>query len=178
MRFWILCFSWVGGDDRRGFTTCDAKSRQKTNACQAVQHTTYDAFLALAGASFITVISALSVSTYDWSIITGIAILSVDIPFLAGFARWIPPDFRSDSTWHDHFANIAFVLAMPLAIIGNSLVLIHVHVICGGYSLSRPPLPRFSTSAALMRWLGNSSRPTSNGALGVRASAAPPPARA
>jgi hypothetical protein len=95
------------------------------------QHTTYDACLALAAVSFIAVVSALSVNMYEWRIITGIAILSVDIPLLVGFGRWIPPDLGPHSKWHDHVAHNTFLLCMPLAVIGISFILAHVHAICG-----------------------------------------------
>jgi len=94
-------------------------------------HTTYNAFLALAGLSFVAVVGALSVSTYDWTIITGIAILSADMPVLAGFARWEPPDLRQGSPWLDHVANLLWLLSMPGAVLGISFILAHVHFACG-----------------------------------------------
>jgi hypothetical protein len=33
----------------------------------------YDDFLAMAGLSFLTVVSALSISAYDWIIVTGVS---------------------------------------------------------------------------------------------------------
>lgn len=94
-------------------------------------HTHYDAFLGLAGASFVAVIGALSVNTYDWTVVTGIAILSADIPVLVGFARWDPPSFRWESPLPHHVANILWVLSMPAALLGIAFILAHVHLICG-----------------------------------------------
>lgn len=93
-------------------------------------HTHYDAFLALAGASFLTIVGALSVSSYDCGIITGIAILSADIPLLIGFARWDPPDFVWESPLRHHVSNILWVVSMPAALVGISFVLAHVHILC------------------------------------------------
>ena len=94
-------------------------------------HTHYDAFLALAGASFLAVLGALSVNSYDWSIIIGIAILSADVPVLVGFARWDPPSFRWESPVRHHIANILWVVSMPAALLGISFILAHVHLVCG-----------------------------------------------
>jgi hypothetical protein len=94
-------------------------------------HTHYDAFLGLAGASFVAVIGALSVNTYDCTIVTGIAILSADIPVLIGFARWDPPTLRWRSPPPHHAANILWVISMPAAPVGISFILAHVHIVCG-----------------------------------------------
>jgi hypothetical protein len=91
----------------------------------------YDTSLALAGVSFVTIVSALSVSTYDCSLVTGVAILCVVTPLLASFARWTPPDIGPDSTWYDWLANHLFILAMPGALLGISFVFAHVHIVCG-----------------------------------------------
>src|ERR1043166_816270 len=91
----------------------------------------YDDFLALAGVSFVTVLAALSVSVYDWTIITGVSILCVAIPLLASFARWMPPDLQPTSTWQDWTANHLWILAMPSALLGISFVFAHIHAVCG-----------------------------------------------
>src|SRR5260370_19006785 len=88
-----------------------------------------DVFLALAGASFVAVIGALSVNTYDWFVIIGIAILSADIPVLVGFTRWHPPNFRWE--WRYHVASVLWVVSMPAALLGISFILPHVPVISG-----------------------------------------------
>ncbi len=88
-----------------------------------------DVFLALAGASFVAVIGALSVNTYDWSVIIGIAILAADIPVLVGFSRWRPLYFRPERR-HKIASHLLFV-SMPAALLGISFILAHVHVICG-----------------------------------------------
>src|SRR5437016_868496 len=80
------------------------------------RHNIYDTSLALAGVGFVTILSALSVSTYDCPLITGVAILCVATPLLASFSRWTPPDLAPDSTWHDWLANHLFLLAMPAAL--------------------------------------------------------------
>ena len=95
------------------------------------RHTHYDAFLGLAGASFVAVIGALSVNCYDWTVITGIAILSADIPVLIGFARWDPPTLRWESPLPHHAANILWVVSMPAALLGIAFILAHVHILCG-----------------------------------------------
>jgi len=91
----------------------------------------FDMSLALAGASFVAVVSALSVNVYDFRLIVGIAILCVATPLLVGFARWIPPDIGPNSTWHDWLASPLFLVAWPAAILGMSFIFAHVHVICG-----------------------------------------------
>lgn len=94
-------------------------------------HNIYDTSLALAGVSFVTIVSALSVSTYDCSLITGVAILCVVTPLLASFARWTPSGIGPDSTWYDWLANHLFILAMPGALLGMSFIFAHVHILCG-----------------------------------------------
>ncbi|MEY2555667.1 MAG: hypothetical protein QOF93_811 [Verrucomicrobiota bacterium] len=108
------------------------ESQFSSNLRRLVQrHTHYDAFLGLAGASFVAVIGALSVNTYDWTVITGIAILSADIPLLISFARWDPPTLRRESPLPDHISNILWIASMPAALLGISFILAHVHIICG-----------------------------------------------
>jgi len=92
----------------------------------------YDTSLALAGVSLLTILGALSVSTYDCTLITGVSILCAVTPLLAGFSRWIPPSMAAPgSTWHDWVANHLFLVAMPGALLGMSFIFAHVHVICG-----------------------------------------------
>jgi hypothetical protein len=81
--------------------------------------------------SFVTVLAALSVSVYDWTIITGVSILCAAIPMLVSFARWIPPDLQPTSPWQDSIANHLWILAMPSALLGISFVFAHVHAVCG-----------------------------------------------
>ena len=94
-------------------------------------HNIYDTSLALAGVSFLTILGALSVSSYDCPLIVGIAILCVATPLLASFSRWTPPDLAADSSWHNWLANHLFLVATPTALLGISFVLAHVHVVCG-----------------------------------------------
>jgi hypothetical protein len=91
----------------------------------------FEASLALASASFVAVVSALSVNTYDFSMITGIAILCAANPLLVGFARWIPPDVGPNSTLHDWVASPLFLVAWPAPLLGMSFIFAHVHIICG-----------------------------------------------
>jgi hypothetical protein len=90
-----------------------------------------DTSLALAGASFVAIVSGLSVNSYDFPLIVGIAILCVATPLLVGFARWIPPDIGPNSTWHDWLASPLFLVAWPAAILGMSFLFAHVHIIGG-----------------------------------------------
>jgi hypothetical protein len=95
------------------------------------EHSLYESALALAGVSLIAVVGALSVATYDWAIVTGVAILSVDMPILVGFARWIPQSLDEGSTWYDWVAMHLFLASVPLVVIGISFLLVHVHIVCG-----------------------------------------------
>jgi hypothetical protein len=92
---------------------------------------THGDFLALAAASFATVLAALSVNVYDWTIITGVSVLCAAIPMLVSFARWIPPNLQPTSRWPDWIANHLWILAMPSALLGISFVFAHVHAVCG-----------------------------------------------
>ncbi len=95
------------------------------------EHSAYENSLALAGVSLIAIVGALSVATYDWAIVTGIAILSVDIPLLVCFARWIPESLGESSTWDDWVAIHLFIVSAPLVVLGISFLLVHVHIVCG-----------------------------------------------
>ena len=95
------------------------------------EHSTYETALALAGANLVLIAGALSVSVYDWPIVAGISVLAFDIPLLVGFGRWTPTSVDGKSSWHDWVAVHVFIAAAPLAVFGISLLLVHVHAICG-----------------------------------------------
>ena len=95
------------------------------------RHNIYDTSLALAGVSFVTIVSALSVSSYDWPLITGVAILCIATPLLGSFSRWTPPDIEGNSPWYDWLANHLFLVAMPGALVGMAFIFAHVHFVCG-----------------------------------------------